>query len=255
MTISLEGRKILITREVNQAKVFADKVKKYKGIPIVVPLLTVVCRVSEASKGAIGRLGTFKWIFFTSANGVRCFFQTLNHFGLDGQPFLKELKIAVVGHKTEDALKSFGYRADFIPSEYHAEAMGQEFLKKYDDPAPILLVRGNRSRNVLPDVFSKLNIPFDMIQVYETSFNFQMKEKLRENLKDGNIDYLTFTSPSAVESFCEMVDERKIPSFCIGTTTQIRAKELGFQETFSPNEFTTDSVLELISDYIAGKDR
>ncbi|MFC3040031.1 uroporphyrinogen-III synthase [Virgibacillus xinjiangensis] len=251
MAVSLKGKKILVTREEHQAKTLADKVKRLEGIPVTVPLLKITCKDCKDNRKILERLQTIEWIFFTSANGVHCFFQTLKQ---DKELSMQGIKTAVVGHKTEAALASYGFTADFVPSIYDAKAMGNEFLNRYANPGPILLVRGNRSRNVLPDTFSALGIPFEMVEVYDTSLNLQMKQVLQEKLRLENIDILTFTSPSAVEAFCEMTPNRETPCICIGSTTKKRAEEMGFYEVLSPEVFTTDSMLELISDYIAGKD-
>src|SRR5690625_7686678 len=72
-------------------------------------------------------LDDFNWIFFTSANGVDCF---LNQ--LEDTHFLETINIAVVGHKTENALKKYGVTADFTPTVYNAVAMSEEFLKKIE---------------------------------------------------------------------------------------------------------------------------
>ncbi|WP_339228293.1 uroporphyrinogen-III synthase [Oceanobacillus sp. FSL K6-2867] len=248
MEESLHESKILITREASQAKEFSKKVKELGGIPVEVPLLAISCKDTNASKSIFSKVGDYKWIFFTSANGVHCFFSLAKKYHMKQ---LQEHRLAVVGHKTDQALKKYGYQADFIPTTYHAEAMAEEFLQKFPKEGKVLLIRGNLSRDTLPVEFTKHNVPHDLLEVYETGYNYAMKARLNELLAEDIIDFVTFTSPSTVEAFVEIVD--RIPEknyVCIGTTTEQRALEFGIQSLKPPEEFTIEAMLETICNYI-----
>lgn len=248
MNSSLKGKKILITREKKQAKDFAEKVKICGGNPIEVPLLEISCKDIVANQRILEHIEGYKWIFFTSANGVDCFFQLAEKYKL---PKLKEPKFAVVGHKTEWCLNRHGYLSSFVPSVYNADVMAAEFLQKFKCDGPALLVRGNRSRDVLPVEFSKLDMDFDMMEVYETKFNYTMENVLQTVLLEEELDFITFTSPSTVEAFSEMINNiPEITYVCIGTTTEQRALELGFKLVLTPEVYTTDAMLQTIANYI-----
>ncbi|UJL44981.1 uroporphyrinogen-III synthase [Virgibacillus sp. NKC19-16] len=251
MSISLHEKKVLITREKKQAEAFSSKVLAYGGIPIEVPLLKILCKDLRENKRILENVDRYEWIFFTSSNGVNCFFQLAKRYQVNNEIF-KNKRLAAVGHKTENALKNFGFTADFVPTTYNADTMASEFLSRYTVSDPILLVRGNRSRDVLPIEFSKHGILYDSACVYEISYNYQMTDRLNAILRENTFDFVTFTSPSTVEAFVEMT---AVPSdvtcVCIGTTTQKRAYELGFTSILTAEEFTIDGMLLCISNYIA----
>jgi uroporphyrinogen-III synthase len=253
MITSLQNKKILITREQKQAKVLAEKVVRHGGEPIEVPLLEIICNDRSEDRFILKSLAAYRWIFFTSANGVDCFFQLLYKHHIE-PALLKHISIAVVGHKTEYALKDHGFSADFIPTVYNAEHMVSEFLTHFTVEGSFLLVRGNRSRNVLPEKFSQIGIDFSTIEVYKTRFNYKMTDRLNEVLKTRQYDFITFTSPSTVEAFTEMA---KSPyervCVCIGTTTETRARELGFTTILTPKEYTIDGMVSIIGNYLARK--
>lgn len=253
MTGPLQNKQILITREEKQAKTFSEKVLRQGGEPVEVPLLAISCTDRLADRPIFQSLAVYKWIFFTSANGVNCFFQLLHKHHI--QPtILKNVKIAVVGHKTEDALNGYGLTADFIPTIYNAEHMALEFLHRFTVEGSFLLVRGNRSRTVLPERFSKIGVDFAAIEVYETNFNYKMANRLNEVLKKKWYDFITFTSPSVVDAFTEMAETAyEKTCVCIGTTTEARARELGFTTILTPEEFTIDGMITNICDHIAMK--
>jgi len=253
MSIALEEKRILITREEKQAKYFSDKVKKYGGIPVVVPLLKITGVDKEENLRLLKNWKSYEWIFFTSANGVHYFFQLLKKYSINITS-IETKKMAAVGHKTEDVLKKYSCQADFIPTVYDADTMASEFLSDINVKGPILIVRGSRSREVLPHVFSDHEIPYDMATVYQTVYNTSAKRRLNEVLNNGIIDYITFTSPSTVEAFVEMAEEEVDKQcVCIGTTTEKRARELGFTSLLTPKQFTVDAMIEILSEYIARK--
>ncbi|MBP2077431.1 uroporphyrinogen-III synthase [Oceanobacillus polygoni] len=248
MEESLHESKILITREASQAEEFSKKVRELGGIPIEVPLLAISCKDEQSAKYTFSKMDDFRWIFFTSANGVHCFFSLAEKYN---RKQLQHHRLAVVGHKTDLALKKYGYQADFIPNVYHAEAMAEEFLQQFPNEGPILLIRGNRSRDTLPEEFTKHNVPHDLLEVYDTGYNYEMKDRLNELLTGDAIDFITFTSPSTVEAFVEMANTIPKKNYvCIGTTTEQRATALGIQSLNPPKEFTVEAMLETICTYI-----
>ncbi|MBP1968812.1 uroporphyrinogen-III synthase [Virgibacillus natechei] len=254
MPNSLHGKKILITREARQANEFTEKVLKYGGKPIEVPLLKLTGKNHTDNRRFFQDLTMYEWIFFTSTNGVHYFFQLASEYQID-TGVLKDKKLAVVGHKTGNVLKTYGFTADFIPTTYNATVMASEFLNRYTVDNPILLVRGNRSRDVIPVEFSKHGVAYDSMEVYEITYNYQMTERLNAVSRDYDIDFITFTSPSTVEAFTEMtmVHSGNEVCVCIGTTTEMRARELGFTTIITAEEFTIDGMLTCISEFIAQK--
>ncbi|SET69814.1 uroporphyrinogen-III synthase [Oceanobacillus limi] len=245
---SLHGKKIIVTREKSQAKAFSDKIQQLGGIPIEVPLLKITCNNTEEIRPVMNGLSDGQWVFFTSSNGVHCFVRLLEKYRIEIDR-LNRFKIAVVGEKTGIAVEKYGLKPTFSPSIYNAEIMAKEFLESIYDGEPILLIRGNRSRDVLPNIFEQLGIDFQMVEVYQTSFHMESKALLHKVL-DNSFDFLTFTSPSSVEAYVELGSDH--PNLekslynrcvCIGTTTEQRAIELGFNDTYVPESFTIDGMI------------
>ena len=73
-------------------------------------------------------------------------------------------------------------------------------------------------------------------------------------LKSG-VDALTFTSPSTVINFVEIVrdaglDPLRLPGnpkiACIGPITQSAAEEAGFRDAVAADEYTTEGLVEVL---------
>lgn len=246
MSIHLKGKKILITREAAAAQQFSQQIQAYGGKPVVTPLLEIRCVPKALNHLTDGALAQFDWIFFTSVNGVRCFFNQ--------SPNVKNCKIAAVGPKTAKAVQDFGYEVTFMPTTYNAEVMAKEFFYLYRDSGDVLFVRGNLASSVLLDAFTAKNKPYQCVEVYETIPNVQEETHLRSVLRDETIDYLTFTSPSTINAFIQLTTgervSKEIPVVCIGTTTEARAKEAGFMQTIVPENFTIEGMIKAIDEEI-----
>lgn len=250
MIANLMQKKILNTRARTQAAIFSEKIRESNGVSLEIPLIKIDCKQNTQVNFA----KKYQWIFFTSANGVDCFFTQIPK-----ELSLEQVNIAAVGHKTEQALKRHGMKADFIPTTYNAETMAKEFLQKYSEANDLLLVRGNLSRSILPNVFKKYGRQVTLAEVYSTVTNDDSQVQLNEQLQT-DYDMITFTSPSTVKAFVELVmDDRLLnealtkPCTVIGTTTEISAKEYGFQTVLVPSQFTIEGMIEKMDMYFKQK--
>ncbi|MDY0405436.1 uroporphyrinogen-III synthase [Virgibacillus sp. 179-BFC.A HS] len=193
--------------------------------------------------------------FFTSANGVNYFYELMSTFQIPDST-LQHVKIAVVGHKTENALKKHGRAADFTPTIYDAEHMADEFLKKYGKIDNVLLIRGNLSRPTLPEQFLEANVAFEMAEVYQTKIAYGSKKALNEVLANQRCDFITFTSPSTVKAFMQLTNETirnniGCTCVCIGDTTKTEAVRSGFQSVLVPKQYTIEGMIACMENYLS----
>lgn len=253
MTIQFHNKKILVTRNEPKASEFAEMITSYGGRPIVVPLLKIDCKAIVEHDLSLERIKEYEWLVFTSANGVRCFFNSLERRRIFSD--LEHVKMAVVGPKTDSALGKFGFKADFIPSVYHADTMAREFPDLHTPTGPVLLIHGQLSGTILNEAFLKQKIPFDCVEIYETRPNTSAKSELKQVLMKEEMDFITFTSPSTIETFMDLKDKLTIPLdtmiVCIGTTTEKRARDYGFYNILVPKEFTINGMMDKIHEYIS----
>ncbi|MCT2537930.1 uroporphyrinogen-III synthase [Aquibacillus koreensis] len=259
MSRPLSGKRILVTRAKEQTKEFSEKMKEVGAIPVVVPLLHIRPTYSNDNRVIFQNLHDFTWIFFTSANGVKFFFQQLYEYGFD-KNWLSPLQIAVVGDKTEMMLNHYGCTAEFKPRDFSGEAMMEEFLKDDRSNERIVLACGNRSRQEIPCALEQHDIFYKRLITYETLINADDSTLLEEYIASGEIDIFTFTSPSAVEALHRLINTtlfekiaREHLCVCIGSTTEKKALELGLKQVLVPDTFTIEGMLQVLIDYYKAK--
>src|SRR5699024_9420248 len=122
---SLNNQNVLVTLAKEQATVFADKIHQFGGNAWIADVTRITC----TSKGVENiQLYSYEWVFFTSANGVHCFFKHIQKAAE-----LNHIHIAVVGEKTNQALMQYGRTADYIPSTYIKQMMENTFVQSNTD--------------------------------------------------------------------------------------------------------------------------
>lgn len=112
----------------------------------------------------------YRWLVFTSPNGVKTWFGRLLKSGLD----LRELygkRIAAIGRGTADTLRSFGLTADFIPTEYTALSLGRQLAEKISAEGDtendrVLILRAANGSKMLTAELYKAGIAFEDRAVY-----------------------------------------------------------------------------------------
>ncbi|KHE72990.1 uroporphyrinogen-III synthase [Halobacillus sp. BBL2006] len=247
----LAGKKVLVTRGKSQASTFSDRIEEEGGVAVLTPLLTFQLNDTKENHHILTRLHDYSWVFLTSSNGVKFFFDLMKRKGV---PVPVTLRFAIIGKKTEQMLRSFGYEADFMPTAFDAKTMGKEFFKDRYEEGPVLYVRGNRSKDVLPQIFEEKQVFFQSITVYDTLLVKDDQRKLLDMLKREELDALTFTSPSTIQAYMALVkgtqaNGKGLPCFCIGPTTAEKAERSGFKKVMTPEQYTIDHMVERMIQY------
>lgn len=201
----------------------------------------------------LSQLEQFQWIVFTSANGVRCFFDALRRLHIDRR-ILQDKAFAVIGEGTAKVLEDYGYYADFIPSSYYAEVLGKELAEKIseeDKASRVLIARAMGGSVKLTDAFQEKDIIYKDLAIYETDVRQDVVELAVEQIRC--LDVIMFASASGVRLLLEAVDEemRKtlfdgVDVFCIGKETAAELNRYGIKEYKIAEHATAEGLAELL---------
>ncbi|MCP3025526.1 uroporphyrinogen-III synthase [Halobacillus sp. A5] len=246
----LEGRKVLVTRPFSQADVMINLFEKAGAAILHEPLIEFRIHESKQNPRILSELHDFNWVFFTSSNGVKFFFEWLQRIG---RPVPRHIKVAVVGRNTKQTAEEMGVNVHFCPTTYDAEHMAEEFFVYHKEPGAVLYVRGDRSRETLLEILTEKGILFQSLTVYDTLL---IKESEVISRELPSLDALTFTSPSTIEAFLEITRKSNelaldIPCFCIGATTAEKAEAKGFNKIYYPSTFSVEEMVQQIIDYFS----
>ncbi|WP_281975903.1 uroporphyrinogen-III synthase [Halobacillus litoralis] len=250
---ALQGKSILITREKSQAEPFTELIEGHGGVVYQAPLLTFQLNDSGSNRQILYHLHDYSWVFLTSSNGVKFFFELLSNSDV---AVPAHLRFAIIGEKTEQMLIQHGHRADFMPDRFNASSMVSQFFERYPRPGKLLYIRGSRSRDVIPGAFKEKGVFFQSITVYDTLLVKDEHEQVKGWLEKDILDALTFTSPSTIHAYMSIVRNIELngldlPCFCIGPTTAETARRYGFKHVFTPELYTVDSMFAQLVHYFS----
>ncbi len=249
----LFGIRVLVTRSREQASSFARLIEEYGGEPVEFPTI----RISEPTDyapvdRAIENLQSYKWIVFTSVNGVRCFMKRLRQGGRDVRS-LYGLRICAIGPKTAEVLEGMGLNVDLIPDEYRAEALADSLQDHIKQGDAILLPRADLARQKLVELLEGAGAKVDEVITYRTVIDGSNVKAVGEMLADGRIDLITFTSSSTVKNFVNLCGKQisegqlaKVMIATIGPITSKTARDLGLKIDVEAKEYTIDGLMNAI---------
>ena len=145
---------------------------------------------------AYRNLAAYTWLIFTSANGVRLFFQEMQHSGMDYR-LLGHIKFAVIGDGTGRELANFGFHADYMPDSFCAEALARGLASILTDSDRILIARSRGGSPVLTSILEKAGLVYDDIVLYQVEGRLVSEQRQAEE----GFDYITFASASGVRAY------------------------------------------------------
>lgn len=252
----LFGKRILVTRSREQASVLSEALEALGAEPLEFPTISVA--EPEDYKPldlAIKDLAQYKWVIFTSVNGVEHFFRRLHHNHRDIRD-LYGAKLCAIGPKTREALEKYGLLVDYVPNEFRAEEIVKELQGKVAAGDKILLPRADIARKMLPEALIGLGSLVDEVTAYRTLPGAGQAGLILEMLKTGEINVITFTSSSTVRNFVHMPGAGDISSLlsgvtvaCIGPVTAATARELGVRVDLVAEEYTIEGLVSAILKY------
>ena len=252
----LLGKRVVVTRAREQASNLVEKLAGLGADCLEYPTIKIVPAADDKPlRDAIVRLPKFKWIVFTSVNGVKYFFDQLFEMGKDARA-LGHLSTAAIGPATAERLLAYGIKSDIIPENYRAESVVDAFRKQDLKGQKILLPRAKDARPVLPVELRKLGAEIDEVPVYLTEKVQDNADQLIEQLESKTIDMITFTSSSTVRNFKALVPPERFKELmdgitiaAIGPITADTAKDLGFNIHITAESYTIPGLCEAIVEY------
>ena len=250
----LFGQTIIVTRARAQASDLTKKLEALGAKVIEVPAIKIVpaADYGPLDKGS-AELSSYKWLVFTSANGVEYFFERLNAAGKDARA-LAGVQLSAIGSATADALKAHGLAADLIPSAYKAEELAEALADKITAGDKILIARAKVAREVLPESLRKIGAVVDVATAYETVADCENKDELLAALEEGSASVVTFTSSSTVTNLLKVLGDKqellkKVALAAIGPVTSETLKKHGFAPTIEAEKYTIDGLVKAIREY------
>jgi len=251
----LFGTSIVVTRDSRGNADFAAKISQRGANPIEFATIKIkpLTHTSRFIRALI-KPAEYDWIVFTSSNGAEIVFDFLQSLGKDARVFGSAM-IAAIGSETAATLSKFGIRADFVPSIYTSRELGKQLAAFWDLPGKkILLLRSQIASSELVQWLERAGAEVEDVPVYRIVTAKSKCNWLTKKINNGQIDWLTFASPSSVKAFFEqipgeLVNSSSVKVASIGPVTSEQLKSLDVRVDVEASEHTIDGLLGAIERY------
>ncbi|MBD6615229.1 uroporphyrinogen-III C-methyltransferase [Komarekiella sp. 'clone 1'] len=202
--LPLAGKTILVTRSVGQSSQFSDRLTASGAKVIEMPALEIGPPSSwEALDHAIAHLSDFNWLILTSTNGIDYFFERLTTQGKDARA-LTGVKIAVVGEKTAQRLKQRCIQPDFIPPNFVADSLVENFPEQLSGKKVLFPRVESGGREILVKELTAKGAEVIEIAAYQSRCPSSMPPAAELAIQNHALDVITFASSKTVQFFCQL---------------------------------------------------
>jgi uroporphyrinogen-III synthase len=254
--MTLTGKRILVTRSAEQAGELAALVRRRGGIPVLFPTI----RLTEPEDCGpldreIGRLSSYDWVLFTSANAARFFCERASRLGIDLWP--GAVRVASVGPGTTKELAAQSVQVQRTAKKHTAEGLFEALLPVGIRGKRFLLPRAEEGRESLPDAIAREGGEVVTVVAYRNGLA-EKDEAVAGEIVFRPPDVCTFASPSAFRNLFLLLGDGAARSLLsrtriavIGEVTAQAVKRRDFRVDIVPETYTLKGMVDAVQAFFA----
>ena len=254
--LPLYNRSIVITRSKDQISTVKSLFQNQGAKIFDLPALVIQYPDNlKPLDDALKEINEFHWIIFTSSNGIKFVEKRLIDKGLSLKNCTKTLKIAVVGEKTSQSLKDLGIEADYIPPDFIAESLVNNFpMSAYGQKVLIPRVQSG-GRNFIAEQFRNVGANVLEVPAYESKCPVSIPIETIEAFKKKSIDAIIFSSGKTVRNSAFLLEKEfgrewltmfiDVKLFSIGPQTSQVCKEIFGRVDKEATKYSFEGLLEV----------
>ena len=169
-----------------------------------------------------------------------------------------QVPIAVVGEGTAESLTEIGVHADLVAQGPGAEQLASELISLGIEGKKIVCVVSDIARYVLPNRLGAAGADVEVLHGYINTPLTDIETELRERIAGGEMEAVTFASPSSVHAFQGMIGI-DLPALsgaamiAIGPTTALAMREAGLPVHAMADHSTVSGLAEKLASYFGGE--
>ena len=204
-------------------------------------------------------INKFHWIIFSSSNGINYLEKRLIDKGLSLRNYSGKIKFAVVGNKTSESLNDLGIKADFIPPNFVAESLLENFPFSKTKERILLPRVQSGGRNIIAEKLREMGAIVDEVATYESRCPMTMPIETEKAFQEGIIDAILFSSGKTVFNSAFLLEKylgykwlsiiENIHLFTIGPQTSIACNKVFKRVSKQADIYTFEGLLEATINY------
>jgi hydroxymethylbilane synthase len=202
--LPLAGRRVVVTRAADQANTLSEALRRMGAEVVELPLVAFAPPEDWSRVDlAVAALDRYDWLVFTSANGVRFFFERAKQTGAPIENVCAQ--ICAVGPATAAAVENYGLTVHLMPHDFVGEALAEALSQQGVAGKKVLWARTAVAREAVPEALRAAGAQVDEVAVYRTIAPPGLEQQARQVFGGVKPDWVTFTSGSTVRNLLAAV--------------------------------------------------
>lgn len=226
MTSVIAGRRIVVTRAIEQADELAALLQAAGAIPVVIPLIDIVtdeAGAAELAELAALEVAAFDWLIVTSPNGAA---HVVGAFA-ERNVSAARAKVAAIGASTAEVLRAGGIEVAFVPAVQSAAGLLAELPDTISPVARVLLVQAANAEATLAAGLHQHGAVVTIVTPYRT---VAASLTAGQQLAALSADAVLFASGSAARAWADVFGDSAPPVVvAIGPQTAVAATNAGLK--------------------------
>jgi uroporphyrinogen-III synthase len=231
----LDGLSVLLTRPADRATTTSQRLR---ALGAAVDARAAIAFELPGDPGpadaAVASLDRYRWLVFTSPNGVRYFVDRVRSRAVELAPGRRG--VAAIGGATDRAVRGIGLTPEIVATEADSVGLARAMLSRVRAGERVLIVRPEVAGDRVPSALRDAGAVVDEVAFYRTVAAPDADE-LAERVAAGAYDAIVFTSPSNLLYLLRAGGSRGVPvergieaacRIAIGKTTAAALGKEGF---------------------------
>jgi uroporphyrinogen-III synthase len=247
---ALRGRRVVITRSLEQCDALADALRQSGAEPVLLPMVKFAPPDGFAAlDDALRHADDFDWLLLTSQNASRAVQERCVVLDLPIAQIFAGVKVAAVGPASAQAARAAGLNVVYVASKYQGVALANELGVRLKGKR-VFLPRSNRANQDLVEALAGHGANVKEVIAYKTGLPPENEiVKIRVEMNRG-VDAVLFFSPSAVKHLRAVLGQGefvKLSETCsfaaIGPVTEDALRETGVKRIVVAKNATAPALL------------
>jgi uroporphyrinogen-III synthase len=253
---TLVGKRLLVTRAVEQSESLVAALREMGALPICLPLVAFAPPDDpDPLDEAIRQLEKYDWVFLTSQNALRALQQRCAHLNLSLAKATAGGQIAAVGPATAEASLEAGLQVAYVAVTHQGVSLAAELSARVKGKK-IFLPHSDRASRDIVDVLKDSGAVVTDVVAYKTVLPSGKEKHQYEAIMQQGADAVLFFSPSAVHHLLELEGRAKFLALsqqavfaAIGPITEKALREAGVQRLVRARDTTVAAAIAVLSEY------
>lgn len=250
---------MVITRAADQSRELSAKLAALGANVISLPAIAFAePKDSAPLDAAIGKLATFDWLLFTSANAARFFAARCNALGVQPatvQSGAKPVFVATVGPATSEAAAAAGFMVGHMAEEFRGVELAREMARELAGKR-VLLPRSDHATSELPNALAAAGAIVTEVVAYRTVEPGDLASAALSAVRRGDADVISFFSASAFQNLLARMGREpfeRVPLAAIGPVTAAAIREAGLPIAVEAPQATSEAFIGALTRYFSAR--